>query len=297
MKLVSYREGKKEAAGIWRGDELLPVENINHSDEKDFPITIQALIETGRVQELQTWVEGQGSLPDATAIDKCSFAPLYRKPPKIWGIGLNYVDHAADLHEKAPNTEPASFMKPATTIIGPGEKIQLPLQSERTTGEAELGIVIGKRCKNVPESDAQSVVAGYTTVIDMTAEDILAKNPRYLTRSKSFDTFFSFGPALITPDEIDAVHELEVATQINGNLHRKNIVANMTFPPEMLISFHSKVMILEPGDIISTGTPGAVPLKDGDTVSCEITGFPLLENPVKDLKIEGGKSDGSTTAK
>ncbi|QQK80091.1 fumarylacetoacetate hydrolase family protein [Salicibibacter cibi] len=283
MKLVSYREENQETVGIWTGDQVIPLSNVNQFG-KNFPTTMQGLLETGRIRELQTWMEGQDTLPEAANLSELSFAPLYRQPSKIWGIGLNYVDHAADLHETAPNTEPASFMKPATTVIGPGDEIQLPLQSERTTGEAELGIAIGKRCKNVSETDALSVVAGYTTVIDMTAEDILAKNPRYLTRSKSFDTFFSFGPALITPDEIDALHKLEVSTWINGKLHRKNIVANMTFTPEMLISFHSKVMTLEPGDIIATGTPGAVPLKDGDTISCEITGFPTLKNPVKDLK-------------
>ncbi|AXF57829.1 FAA hydrolase family protein [Salicibibacter kimchii] len=265
-------------------DQVIPVQKVNRLGEKDFPITIQDLIETGRIQELQTWIEAQDTLPEAIAVDDVSFGPLYRIPPKIWGIGLNYVDHAADLHEQAPNTEPASFMKPATTVIGPGDEIQLPPQSERTTGEAELGIVIGKRCKNVSEADALTVVAGYTTVIDMTAEDILAKNARYLTRSKSFDTFFSFGPALLTPDEVESLHDLEVATYVNGSLHRKNVVANMTFKPEMLISFHSKVMTLEPGDILSTGTPGAIPLKDGDSISCGITGFPWLENPVKDLK-------------
>ncbi|QQK76188.1 fumarylacetoacetate hydrolase family protein [Salicibibacter cibarius] len=284
MKLVSYREENEETAGILTGDQVIQVANVNQSVEKDFPTTVQGLIETGRIRELQTWMEAHDTLPEAVDINEFSFAPLYRQPPKIWGIGLNYVDHAADLHEQAPNTEPASFMKPATTIIGSGDEIQLPPQSERTTGEAELGIVIGKRCKNVSETDALSVVAGYTTVIDMTAEDILAKNPRYLTRSKSFDTFFSFGPALLTPDEIDHLHDLEVATYVNGSLHRKNVVANMTFTPEMLISFHSNVMTLEPGDIISTGTPGAVPLKDGDMISCEITGFPSLENPVKGLK-------------
>ena len=111
---------------------------------------------------------------------------------------MNYVEHAADLHEVSPNTEPANFMKPDTTIIGPGDIIQVPLQSERTTAESELGIIIGKKCKDVSEKDALDVVAGYTTAIDMTVEDILQKKPRYLTRAKSFDTFFNFGPQLLT---------------------------------------------------------------------------------------------------
>src|SRR5690606_30558498 len=119
---------------------------------------------------------------------------------------------------------------------------------------------------------------------DMTAEDILQKNPRYLTRAKSFDTFFSFGPELVTADEVEDVPGLKVATVINGEIHRDNLVSNMTFQPQHLISFHSKVMTLLPGDIISTGTPGAVVIRDGDVVECRIGGFETLVNPVRDLK-------------
>jgi 2-keto-4-pentenoate hydratase/2-oxohepta-3-ene-1,7-dioic acid hydratase in catechol pathway len=115
----------------------------------------------------------------------------------------------------------------------------------------------------------------------MTAEDILQENPRYLTRAKSFDTFFSFGPEVVTPDEIEDLAELPVATVLNTETHRKNTVSNMTFPPLWLVSFHSKVMTLLPGDIISTGTPGAAVIRDGDVVSCEIPGFETLTNPVR----------------
>jgi 2-keto-4-pentenoate hydratase/2-oxohepta-3-ene-1,7-dioic acid hydratase in catechol pathway len=209
-----------------------------------------------------------------------TYAPLYRRPRKIWGIGLNYREHATDLSEKAPSTEPASFLKPDTTIIGPGDTIRLPTQSSRTTAEAELGVVIGTTCKDVSEVAAPGVVAGFTNIIDMTAEDVLAVNPRYLTRSKSFDTFFSFGPDLVTIDEIGNVDALEVTTAVNGVPHRSNTVSNMTFRPWWLVSFHSKVMTLLPGDIISTGTPGAVVIRAGDVASCHISGFRSLSNPV-----------------
>ncbi len=159
---------------------------------------------------------------------------------------MNYVEHAGDLEEIAPSEEPASFMRPDTTIIGPGEEICLSEQAERVTGEAELGLIIGREAKNVSEEEAPSVVVGLTTILDMTAEDILRKNPRYLTRAKSFDTFFSFGPQLVTPDEVGELRNLTVATVLNGEARRENIVSNMTFSPWFLVSFHSKVMTLLP---------------------------------------------------
>jgi 2-keto-4-pentenoate hydratase/2-oxohepta-3-ene-1,7-dioic acid hydratase in catechol pathway len=175
-------------------------------------------------------------------------------------------------------------MKPDTTIIGHRDTILIPRQSERTTAEAELGIIIGRLGKNVAREDWLSVVAGFTTVIDLTAEDILRRNPRYLTRSKSFDTFFSFGPVLLTPDEISDVLDLKVSTLLNGQVVAEDRVVNMTFPPDLLVAFHSEVMTLLPGDIISTGTPGAALIQDGDRVECRIDGFETLMNPVRDLK-------------
>jgi 2-keto-4-pentenoate hydratase/2-oxohepta-3-ene-1,7-dioic acid hydratase in catechol pathway len=283
-------KGAETAAVVIKGGVIL-VETLNQKLNKNWSTRLFDLIQTEQLDEMRYWYQHGGQeelekLADwAIPADEVKYGPLYRHPRKIWGIGLNYVEHAADLHEKAPNTEPASFMKPDTTIIGPGDTIEIPLQSERTTAEAELGIIIGKTCKNVSEEEAPSVIAGFTTIIDMTAEDILAVNPRYLTRAKSFDTFFSFGPHLVTPDEVDEVLDLNVATVINGAVHRKNVVSNMTFRPWYLVSFHSKVMTLLPGDIISTGTPGAVVIRDGDVVECHIDGFEPLANPVRDLKV------------
>ncbi len=172
-------------------------------------------------------------------------------------------------------------MKCDNTIIGPGEVIELPPQSERVTAEAEIGVIIGRECFCVSEQQAADCIAGYCLILDMTAEDILQKNPRFLTRSKNFDTFFSFGPELITPDEVPDVLKLKVGTYNNGKLHRENVVANMAFPPYYLVSFHSHVATLYAGDIISTGTPGAVVIRDGDLAECRIDGLGKLSNPVK----------------
>ena len=283
MRLTTLRLDGAEPGALVRPGGAVPLAALNERLRTDWPETVQQLLERGRVEELRDWVAGQ----DAARLDELAlpqeqlaYAPLYRRPRKIWGIGLNYVEHAADLSEKAPSTEPASFLKPDTAIIGPGDPIRIPPQSQRTTAEGELGVVIGRECKDVDEADAPSVVAGFTTIVDMTAEDILEKNPRYLTRSKSFDTFFSFGPELVTVDEVDDVDALEVATIHNGQVHRRNVVSNMTFRPWWLVAFHSRVMTLLPGDVISTGTPGAVHIRSGDTAGVQITGFRELTNPV-----------------
>ena len=283
MRLTTLRLDGAEPGALVRPGGAVPLPVLNRALGTDWPDTVQELLERGRVEELRDWVAGR----DAAGLDELVvpqeqlvYAPLYRRPRKIWGIGLNYVEHAADLSEKAPSTEPASFLKPDTAIIGPGDPIRIPPQSQRTTAEGELGVVIGRECKDVDEADAPSVVAGFTTIIDMTAEDILEKNPRYLTRSKSFDTFFSFGPELVTVDEVDDVDALEVATIHNGQVHRRNVVSNMTFRPWWLVAFHSRVMTLLPGDVISTGKPGAVHIRSGDTAGVQITGFRELTNPV-----------------
>ncbi|WP_042148606.1 fumarylacetoacetate hydrolase family protein [Paucisalibacillus sp. EB02] len=290
MKLATILLNGEEQAGIVFFEGLLPVKLLNERLGHRWPTSLFDLITQQKLEELNQFIREKEEMIllhaslDLIPHHEGKYRPLYRNPGKIWGIGLNYVDHASDLNEIAPNTEPASFMKPDTTIIGPGDPIKVPHQSHRTTAEAELGIIIGKECKNVSPEEAPSVIAGFTTIIDMTAEDILEKNPRYLTRAKSFDTFFSFGPHLITEDEVEDVLKLHVSTVINGEVHRKNKVDNMTFKPWELVSFHSEVMTLRPGDIISTGTPGAIKISDGDIVECQIDGFESLINPVIDLK-------------
>lgn len=289
MRLATIKVGKQEVAAIVSQGKVFLIKKINEVFDKKWETDIFSMLKTGQLPELLNWYNNQLEDIDkieGIPVDQVTFGPLYRQPNKIWGIGLNYVEHAADLNEQSPNTEPASFMKPCTSIIGPNDIIKIPRQSDRTTAEAELGIVIGEKCRDVSEENAFDYVAGYTTVIDMTAEDILQKNPRYLTRAKSFDTFFSFGPELVTTDEIESIENIEVSTVINEETHRKNVISNMTFNPRYLISFHSKVMTLLPGDIISTGTPGAVVIRNGDTIACNIDGFTPLVNKVKDLKLK-----------
>jgi len=288
MRLSTIRLNGLDTACVVTSKGLVPISDVNRELKKWWPTDMLALIQGAGLDDMRQWHAsgGRAMLEKFAAIPKeqATYAPLYRNPHKIWGIGLNYVDHAGDLAEKAPTERPASFPKWDNTIIGHNEAIKIPTQSEKTTGESELGVIFGKRCVNVEREDWLSMVAGFTTIIDMTAEDILRLNPRYLTQAKNFDTFFSFGPELVTPDEVQDVMKLSVATVINGAVHAQNVVSNMTFPPDFLVSFHTKIATTYPGDVISTGTPRAVHIHDGDVIECRIDGFAALKNPVIDLK-------------
>lgn len=280
MKIATITHGDSSQA-IVVVDESNYVEVSQLFPGTEFP-DIKRVIELKTIDELkQALANYSGALK---LVGSVKFLAPYSHPRLIWGIGLNYVAHAADLAAVAPGDEPASFIKGDHTIIGEGENIIIPSQSERTTAEAELGIIIGKYCRNVSESEALDYLYGVVPVLDQTAEDILLKNPRFLTRSKNFPTFFSFGPSVTTMDEVRSLYPdfstINVATVINGEVHRENTVSNMTFSPEALISFHSHVMPLYPGDIISTGTPGAVHVNQGDVVECNIPGIGRLVNPV-----------------
>jgi len=205
--------------------------------------------------------------------DQTRFASPLANPGKLLGIGLNYADHAADLDENSPD-EPASFFKPASAATGPGGPIRLPpdSESERVTAEAELAVVIGRTCRNVDPDEVEDVVAGYLPVIDMTAEDVLQRNPRFLTRAKSYDTFLVLGPRLVGAGGELPPADTAVRTVVNGEVVAENTVANMHFSPRELVAVHSRVMTLEPGDLISTGTPGAHPIVPGDPVRAEVDG-------------------------
>jgi 2-keto-4-pentenoate hydratase/2-oxohepta-3-ene-1,7-dioic acid hydratase in catechol pathway len=277
MRLCTVVHEGREQAAVALPHGVVLVADINARLGRAWPTDLFALIVQGLSEALAADAFATARYRDPATL---RYGPLYRHPRKIWGIGLNYRDHAADLNAVYPD-EPASFIKGDHTIIGPGDTIELPPESQRVTAEAELGVIIGRTCRRVSEDQALDFVAGYCLILDMTAEDILQKNPRYLTRSKNFDTFFSFGPHLITRDEVADVLALEVGTWNNGTLHRANVVANMQFPPAYLVAFHSHVMTLHPGDIISTGTPGAVVIEDGDTAACRIEGLGQLVNPVQ----------------
>ena len=158
MRLVTIRQEDSEEAAVVLPDGVAPVREAGvHSVES---ADLFSLLESGRFYELKGAYD-RGEVRGGASQHR-SYAPLYRRPRKIWGIGLNYVEHAEDLDESSPTQEPASFMRPDTTIIGPGEEVVLPNQSERVTAEAELALVIGREARDVPQEDAASVVGGFT---------------------------------------------------------------------------------------------------------------------------------------
>lgn len=200
------------------------------------------------------------------------------RPGKIVCVGRNYVAHARELGNEMPE-RPLLFLKPPSSVIGDGDAILLPAQSQRVEHEGEIGVVIGARSKHVPEAEALAVVAGYVPLNDVTARDLQRLDVQF-TRAKGFDTFCAIGPL------VDAAgtdwRALEVICRVNGAVRQHGRASDMAFGIPTLIAFITSVMTLEPGDVIATGTPeGVGPLVDGDTVEIELPGLARLRNPVR----------------
>ena len=199
-------------------------------------------------------------------------------PTKIICVGRNYLEHARELGNEAP-AEPLIFMKPPSSLIASGDAIVYPALSQRVDFEGELGLVIGDRARNVSREDALDYVLGFTIVNDVTARDLQKKDGQW-TRGKGFDTFCAVGPCLVSKDEVDFA-KLRVRTLVDGVVKQDGSVLDMIFPLDVIISYITAFMTLEPGDLIATGTPpGVGPLTPGSTVGVEIDGIGVLENPV-----------------
>lgn len=196
-------------------------------------------------------------------------------PSKIVCIGLNYTEHANELKMKLPD-EPIIFLKPPTAVLDPGKEIIYPKSSSQVDYEGEMGVVIGKRCKNVEAKDYAEYVLGYTCFNDVTARDLQKKDGQW-TRAKSFDTFAPFGPWIARIDPFNA----DIQTRVNGSIKQKSSTSDLIFDVPKLIEFISGIMTLLPGDVIATGTPpGVGPLQKGDVVEVEVEGIGALKNPV-----------------
>jgi len=308
MRFATIKLNGSEVAGVVAAIGILPIAALNAAKGTDWKTDMMSLIVAGEIPEMTAWYNDGGKdeidkMEGLVPFDEVVYAPLYRNPKRIFGIGLNYVDHAGDIGSAAPTGFPGSFFKQADTLVGHGDDIKTPAlkEAQKTTAEAELGIILGKDCRDVAEEDWEKVIVGYTTILDMTEESILKGNdyvkgnPRYLTIVKNFPTFFSFGPQLVTPDEVPDVLKLEVHSVLNGEVYAANVVSNMTHRPAKLISLHSSIQGWFAGDVLSTGTPRAFHIQDGDIAECRIygpDGFSMepLVNPVVDLKLHPEKA-------
>jgi len=202
-------------------------------------------------------------------------API-TNPSKIICVGRNYMSHIEEMREEVPS-EPIFFLKPPSALTGHNSKIILPVESERVDHEIELAVIIGKRCKNVDPREAWNTIFGYTILLDITARDLQRKDVTWF-RAKGFDTFCPLGPWIVTKDEIEDPHNLNIELKVNGEVRQQGNTKDMIFKINELISFASKVCTLEPGDILATGTPqGVAPLKHGDIIEGYIEKIGLLK--------------------
>ena len=203
------------------------------------------------------------------------------QPSKIVCVGRNYREHAKELNHAIP-TEPLIFLKPPSAVIATNDSIVRPTAlSQRVDHEGELGVVIGKCCRNLKkEDDVRDYILGYTCVNDVTARDLQNKDGQW-SRAKGFDTFCPVGPMVVSgPDPWAGVR---VQTRVNGELRQDGTTADFIFPLDVIIRYIAQVMTLEPGDVIATGTPAGVsPLHAGDIVEVSVEGVGTLRNPVTD---------------
>ncbi len=219
--------------------------------------------------------KGYSKTAETVAMSEVRLLPPAR-PTKIVALGLNYRDHAEEVNLKLPE-EPLLFLKPSTAVIGPGDPIEIPPLSQRVDYEGELGVVIGKRTKNVDPDRAGEAIAGYLCFNDVTARDLQYKDKQW-TRAKSFDTFAPMGPYLVQGLDPSA---LALKTELNGRVVQSTSTDQLIFPVPFIVSFISRVMTLLPGDVIATGTTSGIgPMRPGDKVTVTIEGIGALTNPV-----------------
>ncbi len=198
---------------------------------------------------------------------------------KVIGIGRNYAAHAAELNNPVPDA-PLLFIKPNTAVIGPGEPIVYPPETENLHSEGELAVVIGRICRRVPRDRAAEVIFGYTVGNDITARDLQTSDKQW-ARAKGFDSFCPLGPWIVTHLSLDEASDLQVTTTVNGELKQDGRTSDMVQGIAELIEYVSGFTTLLPGDVILTGTPAGVgPLQPGDQVAVTVEGIGTLTNPV-----------------
>jgi len=251
VRLVRFRHGSRIATGAIEGEFVRPLQGTFFENP----------VPTGE---------------EVPVADVRLLAPVL--PSKVVCIGRNYVEHAIEMDSDVPE-EPLLFLKPSTTVIGPGDPIPYPSASSQVDHEGELAIVVGRLARRVPAEEAGKFILGFTCGNDVTARDLQRKDGQW-TRGKGFDGFCPLGPWIET--ELDPT-DLAIECRLNGERRQWARTSQLTFGPAELVEYVSAVMTLLPGDVIMTGTPAGVgPMKVGDTVEVEIEGIGVLANEVAD---------------
>ncbi len=280
MKLVTFTHNNQTRVGAVINDAV-----VDSKGSTDIPasmleflgagttalLAMQALIDTGNARIALTEVKLNAPVP---------------RPGKYLGIALNYADHIAETGRDQPQY-PSFFTKQSSCVIGYGDAIHRPKVSDKLDYEGELAFVIGKRCRHVPVDKAHQVIAGFTIANDVSVRDWQMRSPT-MTIGKSFDTCGPLGPWIVTPDELPDPHNLSIKTWIDNELRQNGNTRQMIFNCYEMIAYLSLAMTLEPGDVITTGTPSGVGvkmqprgyLKPGQTARIEIEGIGTLSNPV-----------------
>ena len=286
MKLVRYGAPGAERPGIWldatkkEPARILDVRGMVF-DIADYDARFWAAHGVERLQALLK----EPNLKTIPA-DGVRLGPPVAPPRQIICLGKNYRDHAKEFDAKVPEF-PVYFSKSPGSLSGPHDPIRLKPGMERVDGEAELAVVIGKRAREIHEGEALSYVAGYAVLNDVTNRDLQKMRLQWFF-AKSADGFGPMGPWLVTRDEVKRPHALGIRQRVNGEILQESKTSQMIFRIDMVLADLSRVLTLEPGDVISMGTPGGigsartppVVLHDGDVVECEIDGIGTLRNPV-----------------
>ncbi len=282
MRLVSYTAGGSACAGVLLGEEIVPVLALGLPSRT----TVRAVLEELDGDGLRALGARAESVEERVALAEVQLAAPVTDPEKIICIGLNYRDHAEESGQEIPKA-PMWFAKFANSLRGSGEAILLPAaHPDYVDYEAELALVIGRRCHEVSEADALAHVAGVMPFNDVSARDLQIQNPLW-TSGKAIDSFAPCGPALVTLDQAGDLGALTLRTRIDGETVQEGSTANLIFGPAELVAWLSRTMTLLPGDVIATGTPAGVGaakgrfLRDGETVAVEIDGIGVLSNPVR----------------
>ena len=287
MKIARLTRDNNETYGFVNGDKVSTKDEITYLTGVPIPQNVKDFLFDGWYDEIKNKIK---DLPYDENISKYKLLPPIPNPNKIICLAFNYVDHAKEQGLEAPE-DPALIIKPRTALNGTNSDIVCPDFVTQLDYEVELALIIGKNCKNVSVDDAFDSIFGYMIFNDVSARDIQFKDKQF-TRGKSFDSFAPCGPWITTKDEIKDPQNLKMTTKINGKLRQNSSSNNMFIKIPEIVSKISKVMTLEKGDIISTGTPAgvmlnkpnAVFLKDGDKVEMEIENLGTLNNTIKVVK-------------